>query len=299
MVWPGPVYFPEMLWDEAEHPRHPRGTSRGGQFREKTGDPASGASENWIQTAIHGVGLDLGEDDLREVIAQGREIARTPLTGGSIGTTSIVTLEMPDGLRVAVVHKRQDPEYSDLEVWSSRIGRAIGAPVPAVVYDPGDEDSVYLSYVEGHSGVERATAMADDFADNEYSIMDTLIEQYSATRRGALLGLLDVALLNRDRHGGNWMIDTEDQVWGIDHTHIGPWDSGDYDVSYEDFGAAVHQGSSALTIDDIAEAKVRIGDLVDNNRIPTEWWPTISDRLDRLQRSYELVSSYSFPGGAY
>lgn len=305
MNWPGPVYFPGLLWDESEHPRWPADSpdSQGGRFREKTGTgrpPVSAGADRWIQSSLTGVGIDLDEDLLREVIAQGREVARTPLTGGSIGATSVVTLEMPDGGLVGVVHKQQDYEYSMLEVWSSRIGRAIGAPVPAVIEDPSDASSVYMSYVEGHAALHRALDISADTGDDEYSILDELTQEHGGTRRGALLGLMDVALLNADRHGGNWVIDHENQAWGIDHTHITPWSDGDYgEAGYEDFGMMVYHGDSQLTPDDIAAAKAQIQRLVDNNRIPAEWWPAMSARLDRLQRAYRLVTQYSFPGGAY
>lgn len=299
MAWPGPVYFPELLpgeWDETEHPRHPRGTSRGGRFREKAVSSASGA-DRWVQASLTGIGIDLGEDELRDVLARGREVARAPLHGGTVGTTAVVAMEMPDGLRVAVVHKRQDPEYSDLEVWSSRIGRAIGAPVPAVIHDPDDEDSVYMSYIQGHAALHRALDISADTGDDEYGILDDLTAEHVGTRRGALLGLLDVALLNADRHGGNWVIDHENQVWGIDHTHIRPWSEDDYgEAGYEDFGMAVHQGETSLTTQDFMAAKAQIQRLVDDGRIPAEWWPPMSARLDRLRRSLQ-VAQYSFPGG--
>lgn len=295
MIWPGVVYhIPQPLWDEAEHPRHPRGTSRGGQFRDKTSGGVglvSGGSERWVQSALTGIGIDLDEDQVRDAVARGRQVGRTPLYGGSIGQTSIVTMEMPDGQRLALVHKIQDPAMSDNEVWASRIGRAIGAPVPAVIYDPDDETAIYMPYIEGHSATERAAAMANDeeYA-HVYSLAGTLTEEHGRSRSGALLGLLDIALLNADRHPGNWMIDLEGQAWGIDHTHITPSLTGaDYE-GYEDFGTMVEAGETPLTVLDIAEARARIGNLVDSGRIPAKWGPGMLYRLQRLQDLFEQRS---------
>lgn len=303
MVSLGTFHVAQPLWDEGEHPRWPADTpgSRGGQFRSKTGGLSlvSSGTERWIQTALNGVGIDLDEDELLHVVKNGREVGRSPLHGGSVGVTAIVTFEMPDGSRIAVVHKHQDYEFSAHEVWASRIGRAIGAPVPAVIHDPDDEDSIYLPYIEGHAAIHRAQQISADTGDDEYGILDDLTAEHAGTRRGALLGLLDVALLNGDRHGGNWMIDHENQAWGIDHTHIRPWDVIDYgEHGYEDFGMAVYQGDSQLTPDDIAAAERQIQRLIGDNQIPVEWGPSMLDRLRRLRRTYESAQ-YSFPGGAY
>jgi len=268
-------------WRESEHPRHPADTpgSRGGQFREK--GPSAG-SERWVQAALGGIGIDLDGDRLFDVVTRGREVARTPLHGGSIGQTSIVTFEMPDGQHVPVVHKRQDPEYSDLEVWSSRVGRAIGAPVAAVIHDPSDEDSIYLPFIEGHAAIHRAQSIAEENDDDVYAVLEDLVRDHSSGRRGALLGLLDIALLNEDRHGGNWMIDAEDNAWGIDHTHIAPWSNTDYE-GYEDFGAMVRAGESDLNPNDIYDAIDQVRRLAGTNRIPDEWLPPMIARLERLR----------------
>lgn len=310
-VWPGIEAFrrpsgPRQpgLWDESEHPRHPRGTSSGGQFRERadTGmSPVSSGPDRWVQAALHGMGVDLDEGQMLEVVTQGREVARSPLSGGNVGQTAIVTFEMPDGRHVPVVHKRQDGEFSDREVWSSRIGRAIGAPVAAVIHDPQDEDSIYLPLVEGRSALQHVTTIneEDRSLETDYDALEHLMGTHAQTRRAALLGLLDIALLNGDRHGGNWLIDSDGEVWGIDHTHIAPWAEGDYE-GYADFGTEVADGLGPLTAVDIAVARRRIGHLVDDDEIPVEWWQPMDDRLQRLEQAYKVAASgYSFPGGAY
>jgi hypothetical protein len=88
------------------------------------------------------------------------------------------------------------------EVLSSLVGRAIGARVP-VVYQAGHCEL----YMEFMSGVLAVDVLAT--RDEE--------QPYISSWDGLLLGALDAAIDNCDRHLGNWLIAEDGSISGIDH----------------------------------------------------------------------------------
>ena len=152
------------------------------------------------------------EDRLRAGAASG--VRQTePLTGGSVGQVDLVTFN--DGSRAIRKTAHRDYvghtplELTDREELAALLGRAIGAPVPAVIRTGANE--VLMGYVPdartGWMAMGRTKAIR---AANQPKYVDS--------DDGRLLGLLDILADNRDRHGGNWLVRKEDgRIVGIDH----------------------------------------------------------------------------------
>lgn len=224
-----------MTWSERDHPRHPRGSDRGGEFRGRAGG-------GWVQGVLLGLGFDLTpEQEILQILAEGTEIDRTNLAGGNSAETSIATFRMPDGSTHKLVTKSSDPTEARLEILASAIGGAIGAPVPTVVQDPhGMRSRIWMPLLDGDSPM--ASMLADyrsilfdsgELDDDEDFDWESFHEwrsdqewelehdpDYIDSNEGRLLGLLDLLLKNRDRHTGNWLILRDGGIAGIDHTHI-------------------------------------------------------------------------------
>ncbi|GGT04935.1 hypothetical protein GCM10010176_056620 [Nonomuraea spiralis] len=111
---------------------------------------------------------------------------------GIDGTVAHLTLE--DGTKI--VRKRTGIIEARAEVMGSLVGRLIGADVPIVVAHPTDPRMVFMEYVHGTHPVGRA---------------DT-----NAKRNAILLELLDLLILNSDRHPNN-LYDTGPGMAGVDH----------------------------------------------------------------------------------
>jgi hypothetical protein len=101
---------------------------------------------------------------------------------------------------------------ADAEQLAALVGKAVGAPVPAVYRT--SEFSVYMEFIEGGTYTESRAV----------SSIPTL-QEYAETDAGRLIGLMDVIVGNYDRYPGNIMITplTADLV-GIDHGLA--WDHG-------------------------------------------------------------------------
>ena len=221
-----------MTWQESEHPRWPARApgGRGGEFR---GD--------WVQGVL--LQMDITpEQEIRETLRDGKPVVRSVLAGGNSAETVVVDFTMPDGSTRKLVRKTSNAGDVRMETLASAIGRAIGAPVPAVVPDPDNDRRLWMPLLDGESPMEELrreyardwanTAPGDEDEEIDYSEMwelDWVQEQeyellhdpdYADSIEGRLLGLLDLMILNRDRHIGNWLILRDGTVAGIDHTHI-------------------------------------------------------------------------------
>jgi len=124
------------------------------------------------------------------------------LPGGKMGETrlaetndgdKLVVKTGPGGLGLPV-------SQVDAEVLTSAVGRAIGAQVPLAMQRGNqyggstDPLTVYMEHIDGQHVTTIPTG--DD-----------------ATK----LGLLDVLVINGDRTPGNYLVDAQGKVWGIDH----------------------------------------------------------------------------------
>jgi hypothetical protein len=113
------------------------------------------------------------------------------LGSGEDGRVDVLVLE--DGTTIA---RKIMTRGRRAEILGSIVGQRIGANIPVVVAHPGDRHAVLMDYVHGP-----AAPRGSDLN----------------VRRGAmLLELLDILIINNDRHKGNLII-TDDGVTGIDH----------------------------------------------------------------------------------
>jgi len=225
VVWPGPVYFPDLLpgeWDESEHPRHPRGSSRGGRFRE------TGGVGGWV--AAVSTAIRSPEQDLLDLVS-GELVERAPLYGGQMGATSIVTFREPDGSRRRVVHK----DYSRgpagtagqrasiaKEVLANRIGQILGARAPVAIVDPDNDAAMYMELLDGRTPMELAGGDPEVDFQNEFDEdrLDDLEQEHMRTPSGRRIGLLDLLLYHQDRHAGNWLVLTDGTAAAIDNADV-------------------------------------------------------------------------------
>ncbi|GAA3615677.1 hypothetical protein GCM10022419_121210 [Nonomuraea rosea] len=113
------------------------------------------------------------------------------LGSGEDGRVDVLVLE--DGTTIA---RKIMTDGRKAEILGSIVGQRIGANVPVVVAHPTNRHAVLMDYVPG-----LAAPRGSDLN----------------VRRGAmLLELLDILIINNDRHKGNLVI-TDDGVTGIDH----------------------------------------------------------------------------------
>lgn len=141
-------------------------------------------------------------EQIQSAIASGVAQAQQ-MRGGQIAATRV--LVMNDGTRL--VHKKHaGVERGRAEYLTSLVGEAVGAPVPAVVMDPDDDEAVYMGHVDDASPFVAWSGSTDD-RRAIYNSPDAV-----------LLGLVDTIIMNPDRHGGNWMVtDDGNRPVGIDH----------------------------------------------------------------------------------
>lgn len=105
------------------------------------------------------------------------------------------------------VHKiLEHSSLADAEYLVSIFGRAIHAPVPAVLRTNPNE--VYIQMMPGRPAL---VALKES---QEAAI------PYVTSPDGLMLGIVDATTANDDRHFGNWLIDDDDRVYGIDHAEV-------------------------------------------------------------------------------
>lgn len=147
------------------------------------------------------------------------------LSGGAVATT--LRREYKDGRRIIV--KRETEQEAEAEYLASRVADAIGAPVPAVILvGPGQ---IWMAHAEGiDDEFDTGGTLADRHGLEE--LAEQWEEVWADSEPSWRLGLLDLLIMNGDRHPGNWMADPPgddleidpDSVVGIDHNRA--WFSG-------------------------------------------------------------------------
>jgi hypothetical protein len=96
---------------------------------------------------------------------------------------------------------------ADAEELGALVGKAVEAPVPRVYRD--SERVIYMDHMDG--------SMALELYPDSYHQVELDHLGYHETRGARLLGLLDILIENGDRHNGNWLINDQNEVQGIDH----------------------------------------------------------------------------------
>lgn len=118
-----------------------------------------------------------------------------------------------DGRRV-VVKGGGATRDTDAEYLASLVGQAVGAPVPEVLRI--SSQTVWMGHVSGDSGMMVAQKRGLD----PYEVTDDWEEIWADQEPGWRLGLLDVLIMNEDRHHGNWLFEDPSDpasIVGIDH----------------------------------------------------------------------------------
>jgi hypothetical protein len=163
-------------------------------------------------------------------------VDRSELVGGNVAHTNLETFEDVDGTHHELVSKsyagKPAAMYAAREVVVAAIGQALGARVPVTVLDPGDSAgwSIYMELMEGQTAME--FAKVDDYLPLGGNPDYSQLIPFQTSPSGRRLGLLDLLVSNVDRHSGNWLIDEDGQVSGIDHSHVHLASRDDYDSQW-------------------------------------------------------------------
>lgn len=282
-----------MTWREDEHPRWPAETpeGRGGEFR-----PAAGGWVSTVSTAIR-----TPEQDMYDLALRAEVVRTSDLSGGQVADTRIWTLRDVDGAEYQLVGKGYvGPDAAAnvaREVVVAAIGQAVGARVPVTIVDPTDSAgwSLYMEFLDGQTALEygggtplRQTIISGEqtFAGGDLPDYGLLVP-FQTSPSGRRLGLLDLLISNTDRHAGNWLIDEDGQVAGIDHSHVTlgrdltglerEWLNGTFTDSYlrqEDYGEdgvrmsrPVLKPIEDLSRDEAARIGMRLGALFEDDKI--------------------------------
>lgn len=213
-----------MTWRESDHPRHPAKApgGRGGEFRERTGGWVSA-----VATAIR-----TPEQDMRDLVGRAERGYTRGLAGGQVAATGVTTFQDVDGTHHELVEKLYMGYGADMmaarEVVVAAIGQALGARVPVTILDPEGTSSLFMEFLEGRTAMEygggnplRQTIISGETTWVGGDLPDySLLAPFQTSPSGRRLGLLDLLISNTDRHAGNWLIDEDGQVAGIDHSHV-------------------------------------------------------------------------------
>jgi hypothetical protein len=149
---------------------------------------------------------------------------RETISDSSMGLVQLVTLA--DGTQ-AIYKQATEPhrhpngsvwstvDQTDAEELSSVLANALGVRAPAVLRD--SNDGVYMELVDGQTAIQK---YPDESRVDRTAPPDWVMNSGEAVK----IGLLDVLADNPDRHSGNWMLDAEDNIHGIDHgLAFGDW----------------------------------------------------------------------------
>lgn len=249
-------------WDPTKHPRGPDGKFTGSN----------------------------GFDALADAVASGDIADVKELSGGNVAE-SVALVTFGDGRLAVAKQMRTRPEV-DSEILTSHVGRAIGAPVPAVIPSPELDAGVNGVWMEHASG---QTAMQTNRTD----FMRTVTAQNSAA--GKRLGLLDLITNNVDRHAGNWVIDDDGAPIGIDHSGIemGRHVGGDLDPGVaaspfvqQHWADRTDLADNDLSADEVEDLRNRLQELRGRfTDLGREDWH------DRMMERFEQVAAHA-TGGA-
>jgi hypothetical protein len=137
------------------------------------------------------------------------------LTGGAVGDVHLVTFN--DGTQ-AVRKVAHAPMFgystvrlTENEVLAEKVGRAVRAPIPAVVRT--GETEIFMQYAEDAKPgmwLFRGMDLAEQIPAKREFVADS-------GDPGHRLGLLDLLIANNDRHNENWLTLPDGSIVGIDH----------------------------------------------------------------------------------
>lgn len=153
--------------------------------------------------SAHGSGAGSGSLQDRVNSATKKKV----LGGGKSGAT--VTFK--DGPKGKVIHKTGiNTTTVDAEFLSSKVGEALGSPVPKI--ERLDNSSLAIDFAPGTIGGKFAQEKGNKVKERERKNLDDV----TGLKGSKELALLDIAIGNTDRHGGNIIVQ-KDRVIGIDH----------------------------------------------------------------------------------
>jgi GNAT superfamily N-acetyltransferase len=202
------------------------------------------------------------------------------------------------------VRKEMQPgweEQADAEELSSLVGNAVEAPIPHVYRESGRV--LYMDRMDGTMALLRYP--------EAYEPVGLRHLGYQDTRGGRLLGLLDLLIENSDRHNGNWMIGSHDEVLGYDHNMAyHGWAPDPRSNSFvENYIAAVHQtvpgeyqiewARNDLSRHDVELIEQRLQALRPNfERLGrTDWYDQMMDRFAHVKENASGTESLLGPDG--
>lgn len=175
------------------------------------------------------------------------------LGGGATAHTDLVTYDDGQQLVRKVNGRGSTPQsrrLTDAEPLGAAILAAVGLRSPGV-YQAGPNE-VFMEHIAGTVGAELGGDMFEPVAPEILDGDD-----------GKLLGLADVLMGNMDRNIGNWILDPEGRLVGIDHGFAfenQPSSSpfARYLVTENDMGKAKIRGGNPYTAADMARLKPRL-----------------------------------------
>lgn len=195
--------------------------------REKLGDAP--ATTDWAREVSsrmaphqHTAGL-MTHDQVASYLGR-TDYTVTGAAGGAYGDVDF--RQYSDGTKLA--YKRIQPgRDTDTEVQNeveaSLIGRALGAPMPAVVPDPRDQRGMLMQYIDDDFGEvslgEFEGRGLGDFGAwmRAHEAGEKAFTKSMKTTDGRLLGLLDLLIGNRDRSRQNVRLQAGGGVIGVDN----------------------------------------------------------------------------------
>jgi hypothetical protein len=222
----------------------------------------------------------------------------TPLSQGAMGETR--KFELADGTSAIWKKAVRDlmgigsrtpwstKDSTDAEELSALTAAAIGVPAPAI-QRTGD-DTIFMETMPGEPA-------AIKYEDRRQPPMDLL-----RSRQGLKLGVLDVLIENTDRHGGNYLVDNQDNMYAIDHgmafnqtnmvdesgrTVRRPTWTTSRILSPFALGTLIGGGqfiTNPLTRSDVAHLRRKVDELKPQfeARGRADWWESMSERMDQL-----------------
>ncbi|MGW4330321.1 WXG100-like domain-containing protein [Nocardia sp. NPDC004573] len=177
-----------------------------------------------------------------------------------------------------VIHKVvSDPQHAHAEFLSSLVGDAVGARVPAV-HVIGDH--VYMEVVPG-------TVAAETYPRRAFP------PEVLSGPAGMRQGVMDVLIRMPDRNSDNWMVDPDENVWGIDHSRAfetfpdAQYVAGPFAENFLSYGDSqeILWNDHALTRSEMHEIRQRVEELspVFHAAGRRDWYDGMLQRMTALE----------------
>jgi hypothetical protein len=194
----------DVRWQQLSVPEATAPVAKGTPKRVKVSSPPDTTSSPELASSL----------DRLTKLTSGTEVGIDDISSGQVGIVSKVTTK--DGSYIRKESKSwgssTGKEITDAEDLVAELGIRIGAPVP--VAERVNQTTVHMELVDGTPAGDHFDIEGRD--DYEYNT-DPERDKILKSRKGRLLGLLDLMTLNGDRHEYNWMIDKNGDPIGIDH----------------------------------------------------------------------------------